>query len=166
MGVQQRATASFGGANAHTIPILKAISETPNKMTPWPVTRHCRCLNKSLYVATTPEALKNYHENEARTWYKSGVEPDDPAILGLAGVWRDNKVGVFINRTPIPSLLRPVAQEWAATSPNIDYFPNYEMVQNSNRAPVREPDRRHVRGAGAQHIIELFLENYLERDPP
>jgi hypothetical protein len=149
--------------------------------------------------------------------------------LGLAEVWRDVKADVFINRTPIPSLLktepdryefhltgfaqnfanleaihalltqyghpevhivvtvspialmitfstmdivvantwaksmlRAVAHEWAATHSNVDYYPSYEIVQNSDRAAVWESDLRHVKGAGAQHVIELFLRNYLE----
>jgi hypothetical protein len=149
--------------------------------------------------------------------------------LGLAEVWRDVQADVFVNCTPIPSLfetepgryefhltsfaenlanleathalvsryghpdfhivvtvspvplmntfstmdivvantwakslLRAVAQEWASAHPNVDYFPSYEIVQNSDRAAVWERDLRHVRGAGAQHIMELFLQNYLE----
>ena len=35
--------------------------------------------NKSPYIATTSEALKNYQANEARTWYKDSVDPNDPA---------------------------------------------------------------------------------------
>ena len=46
--------------------------------------------------------------------------------------------------------------------PNVDYFPSYEIVQNSDRAAAWERDLRHVRGAGAQHIMELFVQNYLE----
>ncbi len=60
------------------------------------------------------------------------------------------------------SLLRAVAQEWASAHPNVDYFPSYEIVQNSDRAAVWERDLRHVRGAGVQHIMDLFLKNYLE----
>jgi len=58
--------------------------------------------------------------------------------------------------------LRAVAQEWASAHPNVDYFPSYEIVQNSDRAAVWERDLRHVRGAGVQHIMDLFLKNYLE----
>jgi GSCFA family len=149
--------------------------------------------------------------------------------LGLAEVWRDVKADVFINRTPIPSLLktepdryqfhltgfaenmanleaihalltryghpdirivvtvspvplmntfstmdivvantwaksllRTVAQEWAAAHSNVDYFPSYEIIQNSDRVATWEADLRHVTGAGAQHVMELFLRNYLE----
>src|SRR6267378_2586549 len=148
--------------------------------------------------------------------------------LGLAEVWRDVKADVFINRTPIPSLLetepdryefhltgfvenmanleaihalltqyghpdvriivtvspvplmntfstmdivvanswaksllRTVAQEWATAHDNVDYFPSYEIIQNSDRAVAWERDLRHVRGAGVQHIMELFLRDYI-----
>ncbi|HEU0273463.1 MAG TPA: GSCFA domain-containing protein [Candidatus Udaeobacter sp.] len=149
--------------------------------------------------------------------------------LGLAEVWRDVKADVFINRTPIPSLLktepdryefhltgftenlanleaihelltryghpdvhvivtvspvplmntfstmdivvantwaksllRTVAQEWANVHGNVDYFPSYEIIQNSDRAATWETDLRHVTGEGAHHVMELFLQNYLE----
>ena len=60
------------------------------------------------------------------------------------------------------SLLRALAQEWASAHANVDYFPSYEIVQNSDRTAVWEEDLRHVRGAGVQHIMDLFLRNYLE----
>jgi len=149
--------------------------------------------------------------------------------LGLAEVWRDTKVNVFVNRTPIPSLfksdpdryefqlssfadnwanleaiyelltryghpefhiiitvspvplmntfstmdivvanawakslLRAVAQEWAAAHPNVDYFPSFEIVQNSDRAAAWETDLRHVTGVCVQHIMQLFLQKYME----
>ena len=149
--------------------------------------------------------------------------------LGLAEVWRDAKANVFVNRTPIPSLfksdpdryefqlsnfvenwanleatyelltryghpdfhiivtvspvplmntfstmdivvanawakslLRAVAQEWAMAHPNVDYFPSYEIVQNSDHAAVWEKDLRHVTGPAVQHIIKLFLRKYID----
>jgi hypothetical protein len=69
---------------------------------------------------------------------------------------------IVVANTWAKSLLRVVAQEWASAHPNIDYFPSYEIVQNSDRAAVWERDLRHVRGAGVQHIMELFLRNYFE----
>jgi len=60
------------------------------------------------------------------------------------------------------SLLRVVSQEWAATHSNVDYFPSYEIVQNSDRREMWEDDLRHVKGPGVQHIMDLFLQNYLE----
>jgi hypothetical protein len=72
---------------------------------------------------------------------------------------------IVVANTWPKSLLRAVAQEWASAHPNVDYFPSYEIVQNSDRAAVWERDLRHVKGAGAQHIMELFLQNYLEQRP-
>ena len=69
---------------------------------------------------------------------------------------------VVVANTYAKSLLRTVAQEWAAAHDNVDYFPSYEIVQNSDRATAWEADLRHVRGAGAQHIMKLFVEKYLE----
>jgi hypothetical protein len=69
---------------------------------------------------------------------------------------------IVVANTWAKSLLRAVAQEWASAHPNVDYFPSYEIVQNSDRAAVWEDDLRHVKGAGAHHIMQLFLQNYLE----
>jgi hypothetical protein len=69
---------------------------------------------------------------------------------------------IVVANTWAKSLLRAVAQEWASAHPNVDYFPSYEIVQNSDRAAVWEDDLRHVRGKGAQHIMELFLRKYIE----
>ena len=69
---------------------------------------------------------------------------------------------IVVANTWAKSLLRAVAQEWANAHANVDYFPSYEIVQNSDRAAVWEPDLRHVKGAAAQHIMELFAQNYLE----
>jgi len=60
------------------------------------------------------------------------------------------------------SLLRTVAEEWAAAHDNVDYFPSYEIVQNSNREAAWEPDLRHVTGAAVQHIMDLFVREYIE----
>ena len=69
---------------------------------------------------------------------------------------------IVVANTWAKSLLRAVAQEWAGAHANVDYFPSYEIVQNSDRAAVWEPDLRHVKGAGALHIMELFVQNYLD----
>ena len=69
---------------------------------------------------------------------------------------------IVVANTWAKSLLRAVAHEWAAAHPNVDYFPSYEIVQNSDRAATWERDLRHVRGAGVHHIMDLFRRNYLE----
>ena len=69
---------------------------------------------------------------------------------------------IVVANTWAKSLLRAVAHEWTAAHPNVDYFPSYEIVQNSDHAAVWERDLRHVRGTGVQHIMELFVQNYLD----
>jgi hypothetical protein len=69
---------------------------------------------------------------------------------------------IVVANTWAKSLLRAVAQEWANAHANVDYFPSYEIVQNSDRAAAWERDLRHVKGAGAQHIMALFLQKYIE----
>ncbi len=60
------------------------------------------------------------------------------------------------------SLLRAVAQEWAAAHANVHYFPSYEIVLYSNRAITWMEDLRHVQGKVVNHIMELFLASYIE----
>jgi hypothetical protein len=69
---------------------------------------------------------------------------------------------IVVANTWAKSLLRAVAEEWALAHGNVDYFPSYEIVQNSDRAAMWERDLRHVKGAGAHHTVELFLRHYLE----
>ena len=68
---------------------------------------------------------------------------------------------VVLANTYSKSLLRTVAQEWAAAHENVHYFPSYEIVQNSDRLVTWEDDLRHVKGEVASHIMNLFLSNYL-----
>jgi hypothetical protein len=53
---------------------------------------------------------------------------------------------IVVANTWAKSLLRAVAQEWALAHNNLDYFPSYEIVQNSDRAAAWERNLRHVRG--------------------
>lgn len=68
---------------------------------------------------------------------------------------------VVVANTYAKSLLRAVAQQWAAAHDNVDYFPSYEIVQNSDRSAIWEADLRHVTPGGTEHIMELFLRSYL-----
>jgi hypothetical protein len=69
---------------------------------------------------------------------------------------------IVVANTWAKSLLRAVAHEWAAAHSNVDYFPSYEIVQHSDRAEAWETDLRHVTGAAVQHIMDLFVRNYIE----
>jgi hypothetical protein len=67
---------------------------------------------------------------------------------------------VVIANTYSKSLLRAVAQEWAAAHKNVHYFPSYEIVQNSDQSLTWEEDMRHIKGNVVRHIMSLFLRNY------
>ena len=73
-----------------------------------------------------------------------------------------SKMDVVVANTYGKSLLRTVAQEWAAAHENVDYFPSYEIVQNSSREAVWEADLRHVTGAAVEHIMDLFVREYID----
>jgi hypothetical protein len=70
---------------------------------------------------------------------------------------------VVLANTYSKSLLRTVAQQWAARHDNVHYFPSYEIVKNSDRTLTWEEDLRHVRGKVANHIMDLFLDTYLSK---
>ena len=73
-----------------------------------------------------------------------------------------SKMDVVVANSYGKSLLRAVAQEWAAAHQNVDYFPSYEIVQNSNREMAWETDLRHVTGPAVEHIMDLFIREYIE----
>ena len=68
---------------------------------------------------------------------------------------------VVLANTYSKSLLRTVAQEWAAAHENVHYFPSYEIVLNSARDSAWLEDLRHVQGPLVNNIMGIFLEHYL-----
>jgi hypothetical protein len=114
--------------------------------------------------------LTSFAENWANLEAIHGVlsqygHPDVHIVVTVSPVPLMNtfsSMDIVVANTWAKSLLRAVAQEWATAHANVDYFPSYEVVQSSDRAAVWECDLRHVKGAGAQHIMELFLRSYLE----
>ncbi|HEX4299984.1 MAG TPA: GSCFA domain-containing protein [Gammaproteobacteria bacterium] len=60
------------------------------------------------------------------------------------------------------STLRAVAQDFAAAHPNVQYFPSYEIVMNSARSSAWERDLRHVRGEMTNHVMNVFMRNFVE----
>ena len=123
---------------------------------------------------TDPDRYEFQLSNFAANW--ANLE----AIHKLLSTFGHPDVHIVVTVSPVPlmntfstmdivvanswakALLRAVAQEWAAAHQNVDYFPSYEIVQNSDRAAMWEDDLRHVKGAGVQHIMELFAQHYLD----
>ncbi|MEA3445689.1 MAG: GSCFA domain-containing protein [Bacteroidota bacterium] len=71
-----------------------------------------------------------------------------------------NKDVIIANMTT-KSTLRTVADAWANIHSNVHYFPGYEIAMLSNQQIIWNKDRRHLKGALAQYIMEVYKKNYL-----
>jgi hypothetical protein len=69
---------------------------------------------------------------------------------------------VVVANTFSKSVLRVVAEEWAAGKANVNYFPSYEMVMNSQREVTWADDLRHVQGEVVQSIMGLLKKSYIK----
>ncbi len=70
---------------------------------------------------------------------------------------------IVVANTHSKALLRAAAAEWAASFQNVHYFPSFEIVMNSDRATTWRMDGRHVRAEAVAHIMDTFVEAYVER---
>jgi len=57
--------------------------------------------------------------------------------------------------------LRAVATDFMERHDNVDYFPSYEIVMNTDPKAAWIPDRRHVRGDLANQIMKLFISRWI-----
>jgi hypothetical protein len=80
--------------------------------------------------------------------------PMDLSFLGL-----DPAVAT----TRAKSLLRTVAQHFADTHDDVDYFPSYEIVNFTSRSVAYAPDCRHVTDRVVSSVIGNFMESYMNR---
>ena len=128
----------------------------------------------SLLLKTQPDRYEFQLSSFAQNWANLEM------IHTLLMTYGHSDVHIIVTVSPVPlmntfstmdivvanswakSLLRAVSQEWAAAHSNVDYFPSYEIVQNSDRREMWQDDLRHVKGPGVQHIMDLFLGNYIE----
>ncbi|HEX7966537.1 MAG TPA: GSCFA domain-containing protein [Gammaproteobacteria bacterium] len=69
---------------------------------------------------------------------------------------------IVVANTYSKSTLRAVAQDFASAHDNVQYFPSYEIVMNSERGMAWEDDLRHVQGGMTQHVMDLFMRNFVE----
>lgn len=60
------------------------------------------------------------------------------------------------------SMLRAVAQEFAAAHGNVDYFPSFEMVSYADPTASWAWDYRHVKPGLVAHIMASFSGHYLQ----
>jgi hypothetical protein len=64
------------------------------------------------------------------------------------------------------SMLRAVAQEFAAMHDNVDYFPSYELVSYADPRSAWAWDYRHVDAGLVAHIMATFERHYVEPGGP
>lgn len=60
------------------------------------------------------------------------------------------------------SMLRTVAQEFAAAHDNVDYFPSFELVSYAEPRGAWAWDYRHVTPGLVSHIMGLFRQHYVD----
>lgn len=68
---------------------------------------------------------------------------------------------VVVTNNYSKSMLRAVAQEFAAAHANVDYFPSYELVSYADPQTSWAWDHRHVTPALVAHIMSLFARHYV-----
>jgi hypothetical protein len=73
---------------------------------------------------------------------------------------------VVISYTVGKSTLRAVAAEWSACHDNVEYFPAYEIILNSNGSVVFKQDRAHVTFRGSAHVVDVFERAMIEGGQP
>ncbi|HLW75166.1 MAG TPA: GSCFA domain-containing protein, partial [Gammaproteobacteria bacterium] len=69
---------------------------------------------------------------------------------------------IVVANTYSKSTLRAVAQDFAVAHDNVQYFPSYEVVMNSDRELAWEDDLRHLKGAMTNHVMDYFMHNFVE----
>jgi hypothetical protein len=69
---------------------------------------------------------------------------------------------VVVTNSYSKSMLRAVAQEFAALHDNVDYFPSYELVSHADPRGSWAWDYRHVNAELVAHVMALFRRHYVE----
>ena len=73
-----------------------------------------------------------------------------------------SKDDVLVANMRSKSILRSVAETFAANKDNVDYFPSYEIACLSSYDQSWEWDGRHVKPRRVEHIINQFLNAYID----
>jgi len=93
------------------------------------------------------------------------VNPDAKIILTVSPVpliaTYENQ-HVLVSTTYSKSVLRAAAGEIARRNPVCDYFPSFEIITgNYNKGMYFESDLRSIKPEGVDHVMRLFLSNYV-----
>jgi len=83
--------------------------------------------------------------------------------IPLSSTFRD--VDIVVANTASKSILRAAAEEWANRYENVHYFPSYEIVLGSAPDATWTCDFRHPTVNAIQHVMSVFLNNFIDRIP-
>ena len=81
------------------------------------------------------------------------------SLVPLLATFTDRNV--VVANTYSKSMLRVVAEDFAASRPNVHYFPSYEIVMNSDQGASWTDDGRHVQPEVVKHIMSLFQRHFV-----
>jgi hypothetical protein len=119
-----------------------------------------RFINRIVGCFETVEQLEEIYQILARH------SPGDFNIIvtvspiPLASTFRG--VDVAVANTASKSILRASAEEWAQRHDNVHYFPSYEIILNSQASATWMDDFRHPTIKSIQHVMKVFLNNFID----
>jgi hypothetical protein len=106
-------------------------------------------------LASIYESIKRHHAGPFTLFLTVSPVP-------LSATFSDSDIVIATARSK--ATLRAVAEEFAEEHGDVCYFPSYEIAMYSNPAMVWRPDRLHIQGGCVEHIVSVFLENYVDVD--
>ncbi len=99
-----------------------------------------------------------------RSLLKERVRPDIQIIVTVSPV---PLIATFSGRDVVvanaysKAVLRAATEAWAAVHDDVQYFPSYEIVTNSDPARTWQEDGRHIQFPVFQHVQEVFERHFL-----
>ncbi|KJV07692.1 hypothetical protein VZ94_02845 [Methylocucumis oryzae] len=69
---------------------------------------------------------------------------------------------IIIANTASKAVLRAAAAEFVEKYDDVDYFPSFEIVNNSAHSLAWRPDRLHVNPEMVRHIVDTFYRTYFQ----
>jgi hypothetical protein len=128
-------------------------------------TREMRQRYPDRYEVATSNYLENLENLEAlHALLTAFGHPDLRIVVTTSPVPQMATISgqdVVVANTYTTATLRVVAQDWAARHDNVQYFPGYEVVLNSERAITWQDDLRHVTTEIVDHVIDCFESTFV-----
>jgi hypothetical protein len=131
-------------------------------------TREVRIRHPGRYQVFTTDYLQNMENLEhLHQLLTAHGHPDMRIVVTTSPVPQMATVtaqDVVVANTYTKSTLRVVAQDWATRHDNVQYFPGYEIVMNSDRRITWQDDLRHVTTEIVDHVIDCFEKAFVSTE--